>query len=131
MEGETPVVDLHDLSLRLGVAVVDTLEVLGPELQCGEIRLITGRGRHTGGVSRLRDAVFGALRDVAGRKGWEVRQDGPGRLHLVLDPELVAARRTSPLVWLLVAVLTAGLYATWAPLAVLPPALALWSWVRR
>ena len=128
-EGEIPTLDLHDLNVRWGLAAVAVLD--DAELSCGEVRVITGRGRHTGGVSKLRQAVSGKLVAVAERRGWRVYPEGPGALRVVIDPTRVARRPPSLMVVFFVVALTAGLYATWAPLAVLPPLAALVLWWRQ
>ncbi len=87
-------IDLHDLSVRLGLEVVDALEELGAELPSGAVMLITGRGKHTMGRSTLRDAVADALIDAAQRHGWRVFPRGPARFVLITDEARAPASAT-------------------------------------
>jgi hypothetical protein len=118
LEGSLPVVDLHDLSVKLGRDAVRIVAET-PELEAGAAALVTGRGNHTGGRSRLRDAVAGTLGALRQEQGLQSRPSGPGRFVLVLDEERYVAQSGGLGVWgwLLVALLGAALYATWPPLA--------------
>ncbi len=84
--GNAVLVDLHDLSVKLGLAVVEVVARLGPGLDTGAVVFVTGRGRHVGGHSVLRDAVTRRLGELGTQKGWSVRPAGPGRVRLVIDP---------------------------------------------
>ena len=86
-----PTIDLHDLSVRLALEVTAVVEETGPELDSGALCLITGRGSHTGGRSRLRDNVAAALRQQCETHGWECWPSGPGRWMLVIDRERAPA----------------------------------------
>lgn len=108
LEG-VPAVDLHDLSVALAVRATDAaLEV---ELDAGEVLLVTGRGRGSGGVSPLRDAVRGRCAEIAAGRGWRVVPEGPGRVRVVVDPARASRRGMGLLFWLLVALLAAGVLA--------------------
>jgi hypothetical protein len=102
-----PCVDLHGLSVRLGLQVVQT--VSAGALQTGGAVLITGRGNHTGGRSKLREAVLAHLDEHQ----IPFRPLGPGRVELILDAERVRAARPGMglLFWLFVLLLLAGVVA--------------------
>lgn len=87
-EGGWPVIDLHDLSVKLGIAVLDALE----EGDVAAVRIVTGSGRHTGGHSKLRQAIEQEARE----RGWRVSPVGRARLELVRDE----GRIPSPWGWL-------------------------------
>ncbi|MFT4624860.1 MAG: hypothetical protein ACI8PZ_003523 [Myxococcota bacterium] len=128
-DGDTPALDLHDLNVKLALEAV---RVLGDaELDGPEVWVITGRGKHTGGVSRLRQAVGGKLRSVGAERGWRVYADSPGRIRVVLDPGRVARRPPSLMLLFVVLALSAAMYATWPPLVIVPPLFALLAWLRR
>lgn len=113
-EHGVPVVDLHDLSVRLGLEVVDSVERLGADLPSGGLVLITGRGRHTAGLSPLRREVEQALRELAARQGVQIRPQGPGRFQVTLDPSKMPAGAygTPPAIfWLFLAAVTAAVAA--------------------
>lgn len=76
-EGGWPVIDLHDLSVKLGIAVLDALE----KGDVAAARLVTGGGRHTGGHSKLREAILAEARS----RGWRVSPVGRARLEVVRD----------------------------------------------
>lgn len=103
-----PLIDLHGLSVRLGLEVVEI--VLAADLATGGVLLVTGRGRHSGGRSRLREAVIGKLEDN------EVPfvLPSPGRVRVVLDE--TRYRRSRPgmglLFWLFVVLLLLAVGAT-------------------
>lgn len=98
-------VDLHGLSVRLGTRVV--AEALGADLSAGGFVVITGRGNHSGGHSKLRTAVEAQLREA---EVWFAPQ-GPGRFEVQLDSDRVRAARPGLglLFWLFVALLVLGL----------------------
>ncbi len=123
-----PTLDLHDLNIKWGLRALEVLDEVA--LESGELRVVTGRGRHTGGVSRLRQAVSGKLGALAEQRGWRVYPDGPGALRVVLDASRVARRPPSLMMVFFVVALSAGLYATWPPLAVVPVLAALVLWWR-
>ena len=120
IEHEVPTIDCHDLSLRLGLAAVDAMAELGPELESGAVRFITGRGRHTAGRSTLKEAVRGALFELASERQWQVRPSGAARFLLIIDPKKAPASATGklgPLFWILVAAVIFGVLALllWGP----------------
>ena len=90
-------VDLHDLSVTLALDVLHANTDHGPPC----VRLITGRGKHTGGQSRLREAVY----DAARAAGWRVAAVGPGRLELVRQGSIRPRDRASQLLYFVVALL--------------------------
>lgn len=103
--------DLHDLSVRLALdAVGRALEV---ELSTGGLVLITGRGKHAGGRSTLRDAVLAELEGRARRGDLTFHPSSPGRITVVVDAARSRASRPGlgPLFWLVVALGVAGLLA--------------------
>ncbi len=85
LEG-VPTVDLHGLSIRLGERVAQALLPLVPELDAAALQFITGRGRHTGGISRLKEAVNLHVLAAARENGWTASPRGPGRILVVADP---------------------------------------------
>lgn len=106
-----PLIDLHDLSVALALAVVDVCVEHPPSE--GGVVLITGRGKHTGGRSKLRDAVQGRLSPLQEDGDLRFSPVGPGRFEVVFDPE--AVRKARPglgvLFWLFVALLALGIAA--------------------
>jgi len=86
IEQGVPVIDLHDLNVRLGKAVVAQADF--DAVATGAVILVTGVGRHSmGSGSALRRAVSGKLGHRAAASGWELRPLGSGRLLLVVDPQ--------------------------------------------
>jgi hypothetical protein len=105
-EGPWLVVDLHDLSVALALRVLGALDAG----DVGAARLVTGSGRHTGGRSKLRDAVIAAARE----RGWRVSPVGPARLEVVRDPARHPFGGGVPLaVWLVLALVLASLAVWW------------------
>jgi hypothetical protein len=102
-----PLIDLHDLSVRLALDAVNA--ALALDLGTGGLVLVTGRGRHGGGRSPLRDAVQQAL----SARGLQVAPRGPGRLEVVVSPDRAKGARPGLglLFWLVVALAVAGLLA--------------------
>lgn len=102
VESGLPVVDLHDLDVRLARQLAQDLDF--NELQGGAICFITGRGKHSvSGRSALREAVSGVLQARAQEEGWQLRPAGAGRLILVTDGAMAPAHtsgRLSPVFWL-------------------------------
>ena len=80
-----PTVDLHGLSIRLGEQVAQTLLPMVQEFDAAALQFITGRGRHTGGVSRLKEAVNLHVLAAARTNGWTASPRGPGRILVVAD----------------------------------------------
>ncbi|MCA9567964.1 MAG: Smr/MutS family protein [Myxococcales bacterium] len=103
-----PLVDLHGLSVRLGLAAVDA--ALAADLASGAVILVTGRGRHTGGHSKLRTAVLAHLEE---QDGVRVVPRGAARVEVVLDEDRARKARAGMglLFWLFVALLLLGLVA--------------------
>ena len=102
-----PTVDLHGLSIPLGERAAQAcLEVL-PQLNAAAVMFITGRGRHTGGISRLKEAVNSLVVAHARENGWTASPRGPGRILVVADPSRApsAASGRLPLGFWLVVVL--------------------------
>lgn len=110
-----PVIDLHDLDVRLaGLALACAAEV-GDSLASGSICLVTGRGRHSIGGGKLGPAVRSELRRLCADHGWEWRPGPPGRLLLIADRERAPAAATGRIgagTWLLLALfVAAAIYA--------------------
>jgi hypothetical protein len=117
-EGLLPVVDLHDLSVRLAIEAVERVLDTHASLQCGAVSFITGVGRHSTGDARLPPAVGGFLAKACAAHaadGWSFRSDGPGRFVLITDPERAPAGVQSSLPqgfgWLLLALALAAVAA--------------------
>ncbi len=106
-EGGTPVVDLHDLSVALGVSACRA--VLAAGLDAPVVIFVTGRGRRSGGVAPLSRAVLGVLDAAAEGTSWRV-VSLPGRVKLVFDParDVVGVPWV---VWLVLALMAAGVAA--------------------
>jgi hypothetical protein len=121
--GGLPVIDLHDLSVAVAVDAAERALDAAPGLAAGGVVLITGRGRRSGGVSRLRVAVLERARQVAAARGWRAGPDGPGRVRVVVDPSRAARAEggLGPLFWLLVVALILGLAAVLLGGCVAPP----------
>ncbi len=100
-----PTVDLHSLSVRLALEVVHA--VLESDLECGGAVLITGRGRHTGGHSKLKNAVLAELERHQSTGRIAVRPLGPGRTEVIVDEARVRQSRPGMglLFWLLMGLL--------------------------
>lgn len=131
VDKQVPTIDLHDLSIKLGVLTVELLTQASGDLQCGAVTLITGRGRHSvDGRSRLREAVGEELAQACDDHGWSMRQGSPGRWILVLDDAAAPARASGRLEpWLVVAmVVFVGLTAWAVPIVGVPLAIALVAW---
>lgn len=96
-----PVVDLHDLSVGLGVEVVERLIVASAAEGFGSMLLITGRGKHNADQrSPLREAVIAAVEaQRAQRPELTLRAAGPGRLVLVWDSARAADVAVGRLGW--------------------------------
>lgn len=80
-----PTVDLHGLSIRLGQATAQALLPIVQELDAAALQFITGRGRHTGGISQLKEAVNRLVLAAARENGWTASPRGPGRILVVAD----------------------------------------------
>lgn len=112
-----PTVDLHGLSISLGVRTTSAALDLLPDLDAAAVQLITGRGRHTGGISRLKDTVNQHVVTAARENGWTVSPRGPGRILVVADASKAPSAATGRLplgfwfvVLLIVGTLIAALY---------------------
>lgn len=116
VEHSLPVIDLHDLNMRLARETVRTVTPLSSELQCGAVCFITGRGRHSIGPPALRGMVAAELRRACkDHPSWDQRAGHAGRWMLITDPSRaprVATGQLGILFWLGV-VAFLGL-ATWA-----------------
>ena len=92
-----PAVDLHGLSIPLGEqAAWAAIGELGA-LQAGAVMFITGRGRHTGGISKLKEAVNLLVITEAREQGWSVSPRGPGRILVVADASRAPSAATGRL----------------------------------
>ena len=96
-----PVVDLHDLSVALGVEVVERLITASAAEGFGSMLLITGRGKHNADQrSPLREAVIAAVDELRKeRPGLTLRAAGPGRIVLVWDSARAADMAVGRLGW--------------------------------
>jgi hypothetical protein len=108
-ERGVPTLDLHDLGRKLALLVVDTAAELGPSLDAGAVRLITGRGRHSLTGPVLPRITVERLQEHCDDEGWGFHADGAARLMWVFDPDRAppAARGTLPwwvILWGLVVV---------------------------
>jgi len=110
-EGPLPVVDLHDLSVKLATRAVEKAWKL--KLNSGAVCFITGVGNNSIGPPKLKEAVGGKLASAcASREGWSFRADGPGRYVLITDAERAAEEIQSSLprgFWILVAIIAAAI----------------------
>ncbi len=96
-------------------------------LGVASIRLVTGRGRHSAGLSPLRDAVTSAVRE----RGWVNRPSGPGALVVRVDGTVSAPL---PVTFWFVAAAFTGAALLVAPLVAVPALLlaaTLWAYGRR
>lgn len=134
-EGGLPVVDLHDLSVKLARQAVDAVAGAAPELSAGAVCFVTGRGTHSLGPARLGRAVSGALGHVARAHGWRHGLLRPGRQVLIFDPRRAPAAATGRLgwpFWLGLALFGAAATFAWPPAGLLVLAFfALAAWIRR
>ena len=115
-ESGMPVVDLHDLNMRLARQTVRATLTTHSELHCGAVCFITGRGRHSVGPPALRGMVAAELQKACDQHSeWQHRPGHAGRWMWVFDASRaprVATGQLGPLFWLMV-VLFIGL-AIWA-----------------
>lgn len=135
VEGLVPVVDLHDLSIKLGLEVVERVVATAADLESGAVHFVTGRGRHTiDGRSRLREAVGEALLEATEEREWGLREPQAGRITLIVDMDATPAAAKGSLdwwVWAILAIFLAlAVYAApvvGVPLLVLVLAGVTWS----
>jgi hypothetical protein len=121
-EGSLLVVDLHDLSVKLALAVVGAS--LATELQTDQICFITGVGKHSRGPSPLRQAVLSLVQDFAEERGSTVHIPRGGRVIVPLS----APRGIGWGLWLLWGILgAAALVAFWPILSAIFPFLPSFS----
>ena len=123
-------VDLHDLNARAAREVLRIVEDVGPSLESGAVRVVTGVGRHSLGPGVLGDVARRELAAQCGRHGWSFHPAGKGALVLVIDPTRAPGRafsRLGPLFWTGVALAALALAAAW-PVVGVPVVLALASW---
>lgn len=112
VEGPMPVVDLHDLSVKLAKRVVEKAWKL--DLQSGAVCFITGVGNNSiDGKSKLKVAVHGMLASACEKnEAWAFRADGPGRFVLITDPQRAPEEVQTSLprgFWILVALIAAAI----------------------
>lgn len=79
--------DLHDLSVRLALEAVERARVAGEDF--GGMLMITGRGRHSGGASPLRQAVLEQLQ----ARGEPYSQPNLGRVEVTWDSRKLSRAR--------------------------------------
>ncbi len=99
LEREVPTVDLHDLGRKLALEVVDTGAALGPELEAGALRLVTGRGRHSLTGPVLPRVTSERVREHCQEQGWQFHADGAARLIWIFDPARAPAAARGALPW--------------------------------
>lgn len=107
-----PTVDLHGLSVRLGELAASSVLDEVPRLDARAAMFITGRGRHTGGISPLKETVNRLAVATAREKGWAASPRGPGRMLVVADAKRAPSAASGRLpigFWLVVALVLAGL----------------------
>ena len=78
-EGIGTTVDLHDLDIKMGKAVVEVL--IAVRNKVGRIRLVTGRGKHSANGAKMRPAILEMLRQRQGEHNWNM-QIGQGSVTL-------------------------------------------------
>ena len=98
--GADLLVDLHGLSVPLGVRAVQAIAEIAPSLDCGAVVFVTGSGNHTGGISRLRNAVLHLTQEIADDHNWRAHSEGPARVRLVFNEARVAAEGYGVLFWM-------------------------------
>jgi hypothetical protein len=105
-EDGLPVVDLHDLNVRLAREAVRITLGIAADLECGAICFVTGRGRHSIGPPALRGMVASELRTgCAEHPSWSQRAGHAGRWMLITDPNRaprVATGQLGPAFWTMV-----------------------------
>ena len=134
-EGYCACVDLHDLSIKLALKVVE--RVAHAEITGGAVHFITGRGRHSiDGRSRLREAVTEALLELSEHNHWGLREPRAGRITLITDAEIAPVAAKGGLDWWVWGLSAAflGLAVVFAPIVGVPLAIlagAVWWWGRK
>lgn len=105
MHNGLPLLDFHSLSVRLALRAMEV--VREADLATGGLVVITGRGRHTGGHSKLRAAVIDWLDAHQATAVLTWSPIDPGRLEVVFDAERVRSARPGMglLFWLFVLLL--------------------------
>jgi len=78
-EGIGTTVDLHDLDVKTGKAVVEVLIAVRNKI--GRIRLVTGRGKHSVKGAKMRPAILEMLRQRQTEHNWNM-QIGQGTVTL-------------------------------------------------
>tara|TARA_B000000532_G_scaffold155612_1_gene125161 strand:- start:6510 stop:7325 length:816 start_codon:yes stop_codon:yes gene_type:complete len=78
-EGIGTTVDLHDLDVKTGKAVVEVL--IAVRNKVGRIRLVTGRGKHSSKEAKMRPAILEMLRKRQLEHNWNM-QIGQGSVTL-------------------------------------------------
>jgi hypothetical protein len=96
-------VDLHSLGQKLARRILQLCEGVGPQLDAGAIRFVTGRGRHSATGPVLRQIVGEGLIAQCKRNGWSMHAEGGARFILIIDPEKAPATATGKLTWPFVA----------------------------
>lgn len=124
------VIDLHDLNAALTKKTLAYVSTLAPDLHCGGVVFITGRGRHSVGLPVLNRIVLGTLVRYEREHGWRQRDLGAGRLLMVVDEERIPKRYQggTPL-WVPSFFLVFSVALLWAlPLKIGVPLLGIVSW---
>ena len=116
LEHDLPVIDLHDLNVRLAREAVRAAAAAADQLRCGALCFVTGRGRHSMGPPALRGMVAAELRRACKKNpSWDQRAGHAGRWMLITDPSRaprVATGQLGLVFWLGVVLFSA--LAIWA-----------------
>ena len=115
-EHDLPVIDLHDLNVRLARSAVRRLIDIAPRMSAGAICLITGRGRHSMGPPALRGMVASELRKACeAEPEWRQRPGHAGRWMLITDPARAPHIATGELgIWFWIGMVLFLALAFWA-----------------
>lgn len=110
-EGPMPVIDLHDLNVKLARRCVDKARKM--QLKSGAVCFVTGVGNNSIGPPKLKQTVHGMLASACEKnEDWSFRSDGPGRYVLITDPERAPAAVQTSLpsgFWFLIAAIAAAI----------------------
>lgn len=121
IEDGVVVLDLHDLNARLARRAVDRLIELAPKATTGAVVVVTGRGLHSRGKAILPRLAHERMSGAARTNGWRVYIPRAGRIALITDEAKAPSwltEQTHPWMWLMAALILAGVLATlWSALA--------------
>ncbi|MFH1466285.1 MAG: hypothetical protein ABIO70_18015 [Pseudomonadota bacterium] len=135
VEAELLHLDLHDLNARAAREALRIVEDIGPTLESGAVRVVTGVGRHSLGPGVMGDLARRELSAQCTRHGWSYHPAGAGALVLVIDPMRAPGRAFSslgPVFWAGVILALLALALAWPvvgiPATILGLVLALVRW---